>query len=302
MISRPTVLIVGAGGSMPYEFPSGDRLLRNICEFLNPDIETAEKKMLTSMNIDVAELHRLRDDLLRSGAPSIDDFLSTRLELVDCGKKVIACALIQHERPPHVTGRGATSNWYQYLWAQLKTVTPDKLGANRITILTFNYDRSLEYYLLHAICGTWGIPEVEAAQHLARIQIIHLHGQLGRLQQLDPGGRVFSNLLSPENIALAASGITIIDEADEGNKEFDSARAALEVAAEVCFLGFGYHATNLRRLRLTPKNGRSIWGTSLGMTDAETGHVNNNFFGGQCSFSRMNILDFFRNNGVLLRN
>ncbi len=287
---------------MPYGLPSGDRLLRNICDFLNPDIETNEKKILTSMNIDASELHRLRNDLLRSGASSIDDFLSLRPELVDCGKKVIACALIQQESPSHVTGRSATEDdWYPYIWGQLKAVTPDKLGGNRLTILTFNYDRSLEYYLLHAICGTYGISEVDAARHLACIQIIHLHGELGKLKQLDSGGRDFSILISPESIASAASGITIIHEADEGNSEFDTGRAALEVAAEVCFLGFGYHATNLRRLRLTPKNGRSIWGTAFGMTDAEIGHVNNNFFGGQCNFSRMKILDFFRNNGVLLR-
>ena len=36
MIDKPVVIVVGAGGSVPYGFPTGERLKRAICDELKP--------------------------------------------------------------------------------------------------------------------------------------------------------------------------------------------------------------------------------------------------------------------------
>ena len=40
MIETPTVLVLGAGASMPFGFPSGKRLVALICDLLNGELPT----------------------------------------------------------------------------------------------------------------------------------------------------------------------------------------------------------------------------------------------------------------------
>jgi hypothetical protein len=300
MIDKPTVLIVGAGGSMPYQFPSGMVLLRKICDFLDPDRMSVEMGALGGM-VPPPQLHLFRNDLLHSGAPSVDEFLASRPELVECGKRAIACALIQFENPSAVIGRESKENWYEHLWGRLKTPKPEGLESNRLSILTFNYDRSLEFYLFHAIRSTYGLQPHEAQKFLRHIKIIHLHGHLGELEALptiNPVGRDFTSSISPASIQRAADKITIIHEADEGSATFDEARGYLEVAERICFLGFGYHPTNLRRLRIAKAPHRIIEGTSVGISPPEMNEAVR-IIGSRFEHMTIPILDFLKQRGTL---
>jgi len=47
----------------------------------------------------------------------------------------------------------ATKSWYEYLFNQL-TTRFDDFEKNKLSILTFNYDRSLEFYLFTCMRAT----------------------------------------------------------------------------------------------------------------------------------------------------
>lgn len=69
-----------------------------------------------------------------------------------------------------------------------------------------------------------------------------------------------------------ASGVRIVHE-DERTDEYAKAHQWLRAAKVACFLGFGYHPTNVRRLRfkqlIAGTSMSFIGGTSLGLGEAE---------------------------------
>ena len=175
MIEIPTVLVLGAGASMPFGFPSGQILVDIICHFLRPgesfDCEWVPSWLSTQMNETVKllrntfEWRRIEDFAERlDGEESIDAFLEDKTgDFVDIGKATIAAALLPFEREQALfhdfmarrllkafKGRedpvGTTKNWYQLLWRALEAPF-EEFQDNKIHIITFNYDRSLEHYL-----------------------------------------------------------------------------------------------------------------------------------------------------------
>jgi hypothetical protein len=301
VINIPTTLIVGAGASQPYGFPLGDELFDEICSFLRPDIESNEKKILVAgIGFELDRLVWFRKDLLRSGIRSVDAFLESRGEFINEGKAAIACVLVNREISEHVIERGARQdNWYAYLWSRLRTEDPAQLSKNRLSIVTFNYDRSLEYFLYHAISATYGLAEDKARNFLGGIPVVHLHGQLGTLREAAGNGRNFSNRRDPEAIKMAAAGITIIHEANDGDANFERARGYLAEAQRICFLGFGYHKTNIRRLRISKYSGH-IYGTTKGLRGPEISEVTKQLEKPFQNQSQDENLDFLRSYGILL--
>jgi hypothetical protein len=121
--------------------------------------------------------------LSRSGHYSIDAFLETVPEDMKLGKYLIALCLKQLESvdrlfPPNDSG------WYQYLLSSLLGSSVSPFSGNQLTIVTYNYDRSLEAYLYHAlIAAVFGMTDVEATEELARIPILHVHGILRKISR-----------------------------------------------------------------------------------------------------------------------
>jgi hypothetical protein len=153
---------------------------------------------------------------------------------------------------------------------------PESVARNSFAVLTFNYDRSLEQFLLVALQNRYDIGPAQAAQLLAAIPIIHLHGQLGHLGalNLDLGVRPYQTAIAPETIKLAAAGIKVVHEDIGHYAQFAKASELLRAADEIWILGFGYLERNVRRLGLNAFNrpdGRALklWGTAFGLGDAE---------------------------------
>ena len=68
-----------------------------------------------------------------------------------------------------------------YLAGKLDS-TFEEFGNNKLSIVTFNYDRSLEHYLLNSLMTLHGKTRDECAQALKKIPIVHVYGQLGEHQ------------------------------------------------------------------------------------------------------------------------
>ena len=98
MIETETALIVGAGGSIPYGFPSGAELKGEVIHNLSR-ARHASELLIAEFGQDAAEEFWVA--LKESGQQSVDAFLERRSEFTRLGKLAIAQALLPLEK----TGR-----------------------------------------------------------------------------------------------------------------------------------------------------------------------------------------------------
>ena len=253
MITTPTVLVLGAEASCPYGFPTAKQLKTLICEaFSGPDAP-GSRLLGDISNCPRHRFFEFREAFRKSGVPSVDAFLERRPEFLTVGKLAIAYCLIPFENestlfapPLHDSG-----DWYEYLSGKL-AASFDEFGENKLSIITFNYDRSLEHYLFTSLRSLHGRSVDDCLEKLAKVPVIHVYGQLGTIPYPQPGSREYLPLGGDENnvrdaVLDAAHGITLLHEAASDLAE---ARKLLEAAKRICFLGFSYHPLNLARLQL----------------------------------------------------
>jgi hypothetical protein len=283
-------------------------------------------------------------------AESVDIFLEQHFSnkaWVNIGKTAIALSLLRSERPNQLFGNmrakrlsccrsGGTSKDYPKHWYRLlrKALTDnasrDTFYCNslRLKVITFNYDRSLEYYLNKSLSPFYN-PNIRGAGPLWPIPIIHVHGSLGlltnrcgqaatsgedktnakqnsSLPSLSPikyGGheRLFDRINQKrstkkdrELIANVANAIQIVPETNSESHEFTWARTELCGAHRIFFLGFGYHEANMHKLKLEeigapPKRDkREVRGTAVGLDKTTTSRL-----------ARLNQPSFKRNHIML---
>lgn len=270
MISKPTVFILGAGGSMMYGFPSG-RELKDLVIRLYRKEGPALNKHREAMGLDEYLVKKFCVDLSQSGVSSVDAFLEHRKEYLDIGKTAIAEALIPFEDEAKLFPK--ESDWYGYLLDNLNTPL-DRFIENQLTILTFNYDRSLEWYMFKALRARFGLNEDRALELVGMIPVIHLYGTLGGLPW-ENNGRPYHSFNDRPEIYLARDKIKIIHEDVGKDKEFEKALVALSTAKRIVILGFGYNGVNIGRLR--PARwafcDHPIRGSAYGMTEQEKAYA-----------------------------
>src|SRR3989344_1691894 len=269
MITKPTVLILGAGASAPYGFPVGTQLWEELCDKL----KTGHLyDFLLSNGFSADDILNFRKNLFESGKTSIDAFLEHRTEFLDIGKLAIATVLTSYENSETLYDAGV-DKWYKFLYEKMNVSSPEEFANNKISIITFNYDRSIEHFLFNSLKNTYGKSDEDCAREISKIKIIHLHGSLGYLPWQDKDGKHYQKDNSPEDIIRAAKNIRIIHENIDMNTDFIDARKILAEAERVYILGFGYHEINVQRLgikNLSVGEGKEIIGSAENLCKKET--------------------------------
>ena len=247
MIKHKTVLILGAGASKPYSLPLGQELRDDV-------IKGADKigllSTLSRVPISQDEFASFATDLSESGFPSVDAFLEHRQKWIPIGKAAIALCLLRSEAksreklfPPHQP----KDHWYEALWARLRAPSWQGFKQNPWHVITFNYDRSLEHYLVRVLCNNYCLkPHTVCSQ----LPILHVHGSLGDYDAFPYGGRI-----GAVEHEIAANSIRVVHESDVGKSEFTRAQTLVEDADRVLFLGFGFHEENMKKLAPNKFNG-----------------------------------------------
>jgi hypothetical protein len=280
MITKRKVLILGAGASIPIGFPSGLQLVEEICNgLLRGDICNFFEQSLGFSDHDIT---MFRSALADSRVPSVDQFLELQPQFLGIGKAAISAALIPKEQPHALFPKGGKikQSWYDYLLNAVRCNKRQDFDQNRLAIITYNYDRSVEYFLIRSIANSYGLTLEQARECLSCIPIVHLHGLLGELA-LTPGeaGRPYVNTLSADAIRKSAAQIRVVHE--EITETYEKAMCHLQQAEEVCFLGFGYNPTNVQRLRLDAWPNAKVFGTTYHITDAERTKVHEQCLNGR---------------------
>lgn len=264
------MLVLGAGASAPYGFPVAHELKRLICgAFVKNSVAT--RTLHEGSQIPTNIFTEFRGAFHKSGQSSVDAFLEHRPEFMEVGKLAIAWCLIPYESEDalfeNIGSRGG--DWYQYL-AEKLNASFDEFGKNHLSVITFNYDRSLEHYLLTTLRHAHGRADAECVGMLRKIRIHHVYGQISRHSFTHPEARSYlPDRINYKCVADAACGITLLHE--KAKLLMAAALKALHDAETICFLGFGYHPLNRERLRLGNSAGRSVFGTARGLIGGELG-------------------------------
>lgn len=286
---------------MPYGFPSGAQLRHKLCS------SAPGGALKKHFGIDELKVFSFSRAFLMSRQPSIDTFLAKRDDLVEIGKLCIAVTLCSLEQASSLFKPDCDDDWYLPLWSAMQddAHAPASIATNPVRFVTFNYDRSLECFLLEAIKNSFRATDEESARVCSRISIQHVYGQLGAFRWHDGStGRVYAYGNTADDIEAAAKDIRVIPETREDDSTFQAVRASVEWAEQICILGFGFDPLNMQRLALHSvfewltergKKPPPVFASTYGMTPAEVARV------GQAYFSRTNFIPFPHKNLMTLR-
>ncbi len=290
MIGKRTVFILGAGASCPYGFPTARKLrTRIISEFgaryeqhLGDPAEGAYYE-LRKRYPKPSSAKDLVEKFDRSSTESIDLFLSRWPRFENVGKMAICLDILDAERS---SGFGEHAHepdedWYFYLYNRLTRELTGSgayqgFASNNISFVTFNYDRSLEYFLFQSLRHSFqDATEPGVAESLGKIPIVHIYGHIAPLpwQNADeakslPYGTDLGD--AKPNLLTLVENIHVVHE-ERGNPELEKARWLMQDAQRIFFLGFGYAKENLEALGFpgVVKEGHEIFGTAMGATRKE---------------------------------
>ena len=257
-------LVLGAGASRPYQFPTAKDLKQLMMGTVPADLPNLQR-IREGTNIQdapwnvwlrknhyrsEAESDSFKQQFWESDFDSIDRFVHGQQQYAPIAKYYIALILLACESRAVVVG-----DWYQKLWQNV--VDPGlRDGGTELEIVTFNYDRSLEWYLNRVLRAAHGMKLDE----LHKVCITHVYGYLGSLEETGYG--VFSQAEHASNF------INLIPPRIHSN---ESIRDKLLECDRIVFLGFGFDDLNLDVLGINeeniqrPKN--QLYATSFGLSE-----------------------------------
>ena len=298
-----TTLILGAGASHAYGFPVGSGLRESIIDLADT------QQIADDIGFPRARLRQLRADFHTSQIYSIDAFLGRRTDLIDVGRSAIAYVLLQCEQKADLMGMQKRDHWYQYLVNILAAEDWERFDPSWLSVVTFNYDRSLENYLLRALVSIYKKAEGEVVERLRALPILHVYGSLGDpwpSHQHVPFGGVDQYQMASA-VRQASPFIQIIPEGREDAESLTKSRSLINQAERVGILGFGFDETNVARLGapnvfLNPHgHPKNLAATSLGLSEAQVGRASTRVFNASnlVSFRPLNCIDLLHNTLIL---
>jgi hypothetical protein len=275
MFAQQTLFILGAGASDEYGFPQGTALVKNIQYLMSltydglqmqgagrPLILQAAKERGIDANALIEAASRMRLGLAHF--KSIDDFLHQRQgdnDVIDLGKRAIAEIILNCEQESPLAkvsarhslgdaglGDSWLSKFIKMLIAGRRLADRESIFQN-VEFITFNYDRSLQEFLIWAIYEAWSVPVEEALSIVAKVPIHHVYGSLGGL----PGfGKKLTTpygaKLRLELIGPVSEGIRTYTESVSDDSDIVEVKKAISKARKLVFLGFGFHKQNMEIL------------------------------------------------------
>lgn len=285
MIDKRTVFVLGAGASCPYGFPDARGLRDQILDhfqgwytgYLRGSPDYVDQKMMEGYpSLDDAK--QFLDYFARSNTTSVDLFLSRWPRFATVGKMAI-CLAILHAEKGSLFGddvKKREHDWCFYLYNRLtqEAIGEEgfhRYGENKVSFVTFNYDRSLEHFLFDSLLHSFeGIDERAATDQLSKTPIVHVYGRPYRLpweqdvwrEELPYGKEI--GVSRPCNLLKVTRDIYVVH-GTRDNPEVEKVRTEISAADRIFFLGFAYARENLEALGLPDmlQPTQRIYGTAL---------------------------------------
>lgn len=282
MISENTVLILGAGASKPYGFPTARELRKDIIFNAIPLLKKYADENGKGADFDshpyVKSVKEFIEVFKNSSTSSIDLFLSRNKDYYGIGKDIITLLLANYELNSKFREEieKTENDWYFYFY---ETITKDlikseeisRLIENKVSIITFNYDRSFEHFLHESLLNSFRGKANDIQEFMRSFKIIHVYGILAPLPWESIEGNVkygSKNLM--DYYADYSKNLQIIYE--ERKSKTEEIVELITNANKIFFLGFGYAEENLEAIGFNKpilKKEQRIYGTALDLTEQE---------------------------------
>ncbi|PJE14250.1 MAG: hypothetical protein CK430_05410 [Legionella sp.] len=316
MFSKSTLFILGAGASLPYGYPTGLNLVKEIINnidkdeiffplrhsesFANLNLERFTNNLVSCPKIqnipdnvpvnnnypikagvtvdmiqvdnkgfyfprtplnDLLELKELKDALIQFSPISIDTFLRDNPKYGAAGKIMIIYTLLKLENlndfkpsSPEKSNK-LDDNWYPYLLNDILygcAENPDNILNSNLNIITFNYDMSLDHYLIDTLSKIEVlVSKFPDKKYLNNIKIHHVYGSLYHPDALEYGKYYYKNPSSNRDLGntkrfeaanrLQNNILTMY----EDRASLNSIEQDVEGAKEIIIIGFGFDRSNL---------------------------------------------------------
>ncbi len=184
-----------------------------------------------------------------SGAYSIDRFLERQPVHLKAGKMLIAAALLPLERQA-IRDASIARDWYQWFFSELVSSSAPELNCSGLSVVTFNYDRTLEFALQTMMINSFGIDPSVAEQAVAELPIHHVYGSLASTGSFDLRSRRYELSDHEAFVHKSAEQIRVVssNRNEDSGPEFRKAVEAIQSADAIVFLGFGFDEQNLLRI------------------------------------------------------
>jgi hypothetical protein len=270
MFQKPTVLVLGAGANYEVGLPLGTELMRAV----EATLTFGDHRSLATESADQF-FYLLRDkfgkesnDYLQAAKrlvqvmnlfPSMDEalhYVRGDERCVAVGKAAIVSSIIGAEAKSKLKFDGklgrpdltrVDDTWVaEFLSMAVSGLTQEEMPTvfKKVTIINFNYDRSLEHYLFWALQDKALIPQKQVKNIIDRMHSIRPYGTVGIHWGGDGGGLSFGRPDSLDVSIFEASGEirTFTEQHAAGVRE--KIDRALNDAELILILGFGFHGQN----------------------------------------------------------
>jgi hypothetical protein len=197
MITAPTLFILGAGASKPYEFPTGEGLRDDIVKNFATDFDELDGGEKTDHKVMAREgIKNFIKNFDNSSLKSIDKYLAVNPQNDKyIGKIAITLSILKHENKSCFNEKitDPKEDWYKYLYNRMtedfnKPDDHKHFFENNVAFITFNYDRSLEYYLYNSLFHSFNQESNNIRNNIKSynpFKIIHVYGSVGLLSLMD---------------------------------------------------------------------------------------------------------------------
>lgn len=230
--------------------------------------------------IDIAELKKLAEMLKDFDPVSIDAFLRDHPELKVPGQTMIIYCLLKYHNSDRFKKMSQDlnadesticklekknsfqDNWYRYLLNDIKSGCKSSfdLVHNRLSIVTFNYDVSLDFYLRDRLMRTSSFSDYAEEYLKNKLKIEHVYGSICDFEEIEE----FFDLHQEDNLSEVAMDVVNFHHLLYGYKESAKIAPRIKLIGErVCdeaitskirssdviiFIGFGFDLDNLKML------------------------------------------------------
>ena len=212
MFAKPIVFVVGDGASAEFDLPVGSQLRDGVAMDVlfrfnrasgeqtsgDPDLFAILNTKFRPMLAD----YRKAGDTLSSAMkpfPSIDEalhYFSEDQTIVSLGKLAVALRIFNAEKSCSLPTNDnqerrfntPESNWlFELLSMTLAGTRRSDARAlfTNVTIINFNYDRTVEHFLFHALQRNAALTEEAASESIEGLRILRPYGKLGPLPWQD---------------------------------------------------------------------------------------------------------------------
>jgi hypothetical protein len=296
MFRRKTVFVVGAGASAEFDFPLGGELKTIIAD--KADIEFSDVAQLTRGSSHVAgslqktERFDQIDKFFEAGrrlshampqAISIDNYLESHsddAEAVKVGKLCIAAAIMEAEEQSDLAkwrtgGQRFNLSRFEETWLSVfvkmlsESLPKSSLHEifKNISIITFNYDRCIEHFLMMALASYYHITPEESQELCKKLTIYHPYGKIGALEwQGEKDMSPFGSPSSEYKLDSIASRIRTFSERMDDDEQLGLIHSTLDQADVVVYLGFSFGKMNMDLLSIPESMPKQVFATTYGLS------------------------------------